>query len=154
MHWHISSILCPRGGGGGITPILKLYGDVPPFRVWFYDRPLINRVSSILKRKWVEFDLKIINTVLTFQDFHELFIINRVRVSRSGRHHPCALMLKHQKLMNRCLEENLNNFFYSRCTFLEKKWKHGFQLNLISKQSCDILFNSTEALVSLKYFIL
>ena len=31
---------------GGGTPILKLYGDVPPFRVWFFDRPLINRVST------------------------------------------------------------------------------------------------------------
>ena len=28
----------------GGTPILKLYGDVPPFRVWFFDCPLINRV--------------------------------------------------------------------------------------------------------------
>ena len=26
--------------------MLKLYGDVPPFRVWFFDRPLINRVSN------------------------------------------------------------------------------------------------------------
>ena len=34
------------GGGGGGTPIHKLYGDVPPFRVWFFDRPLINRVVS------------------------------------------------------------------------------------------------------------
>ena len=33
-----------RGGGG--TPIHKLYRDVPPFRVWFFDRPLINRVSN------------------------------------------------------------------------------------------------------------
>ena len=32
-------------GGGGI-PIHKLYGDAPPFRVWFFDRPLINRVSN------------------------------------------------------------------------------------------------------------
>ena len=34
------------GGGGGGTPILKLYGDVSPFRVWFFDCPLINRVSN------------------------------------------------------------------------------------------------------------
>ena len=40
------SSVSPPGGGGG-TPILKLYGDVPPFRVWFFDRPLINRVSQI-----------------------------------------------------------------------------------------------------------
>ena len=33
-------------GGGGGTPIHKLYGDVPPFRVWFFDSPLINRVSN------------------------------------------------------------------------------------------------------------
>ena len=32
--------------GGGGTPIHKLYGDVPPFRVWFFDRLLINRVSN------------------------------------------------------------------------------------------------------------
>ena len=25
--------------GGGGTPILKLYGDVPPFKAWFFDRP-------------------------------------------------------------------------------------------------------------------
>ena len=36
----------------------------------------------------MEFDLKIINRVSIFQDFHEHFIINRVRVSRSGRHAP------------------------------------------------------------------
>ena len=36
-------IRLPPGGG---TPILKLYGDVPPFRVWFFDRPLISRVSN------------------------------------------------------------------------------------------------------------
>ena len=35
-----------RGGGGGVTPIYKLYGDVLPFRVWFFDRLLINRVSN------------------------------------------------------------------------------------------------------------
>ena len=34
-------------GGGGGTPIYKLYGDVPPFRVWFFDRALINRVSNL-----------------------------------------------------------------------------------------------------------
>ena len=34
----------------------------------------------------MEFDLKIINRVSIFHDSHELFIINRVRVSRSGRH--------------------------------------------------------------------
>ena len=34
------------GGGGGVSPIRKLYGDVPPFKVWFFDRPLINRVSN------------------------------------------------------------------------------------------------------------
>ena len=49
-------LLFPAGGlggnaaysipGEGGTPILKLYGDVPPFRVWFFDRPLINRVSN------------------------------------------------------------------------------------------------------------
>ena len=32
-------------GGGGGTPIHKLYGDVPPSRVWFFDCPLINRVQ-------------------------------------------------------------------------------------------------------------
>ena len=31
---------------GGDTPICKLYGDVPPFSVWFFDCPLINRVSN------------------------------------------------------------------------------------------------------------
>ena len=32
---------------GGGTPIHKLYGDVPPFRVWFFDRPLnLNMVSN------------------------------------------------------------------------------------------------------------
>ena len=34
-----------RAAPGG-TPILKLYGDVPPFRAWFFDCPLINRVSN------------------------------------------------------------------------------------------------------------
>ena len=34
----------------------------------------------------MEFDLKIINRVLIFHDFHELFVINSVRVLRSGRH--------------------------------------------------------------------
>ena len=41
-----SSNAWPPGGGGGGTLIHKLYGDVPPFRVWFFDRPLINRVSN------------------------------------------------------------------------------------------------------------
>ena len=31
---------------GGDTPIHKLYRDVPPVRVWFFDRPLINMVSN------------------------------------------------------------------------------------------------------------
>ena len=35
-----------ESGPGGGTPILKLYGDVPPFRVWIFDRPLINMVSN------------------------------------------------------------------------------------------------------------
>ena len=35
-------------------------------------------------KKWVEFDLKIINRVSIFQDFHKIFTINRVRVSRFG----------------------------------------------------------------------
>ena len=35
-----------RKSGGGGTPIPKLYRDVPLFRVWFFDRPLINRVSN------------------------------------------------------------------------------------------------------------
>ena len=39
---------------GGSTHILKLYWDVPPLRVWFFDRPLIKRVSI-------------------FQDFHKFF---------------------------------------------------------------------------------
>ena len=52
--------------GGGSTHILKLYWDVPPLRVWFFDRPLIKRVSI-------------------FQDFHKFFIIYWVRVSRSER---------------------------------------------------------------------
>ena len=43
----VSESLCASmGGGGGGTPIHKLYGDVPPFRAWFFDRPLINRVSN------------------------------------------------------------------------------------------------------------
>ena len=79
-----NSSVVARGGGGG-TPIHKLYGDVPPFRVWFFERPLINRVSNskifkdffinriwkscIVMKKWVEFDLKIINRVSIFQDF-------------------------------------------------------------------------------------
>ena len=90
----------------GDTPIHKLYGDVPPFRVWFYDCPLINKVSNSnifedffykqdlkimnFDKKWVEFDLKIISyRVSIFHDFHKLFIIfNKVRVSRSGWHLP------------------------------------------------------------------
>ena len=36
----------------------------------------------------MEFDLKIINRISIFHDFHEHFIINRVRVSRSGRQSP------------------------------------------------------------------
>ena len=36
----------PGGGGGDGTPIHKLYGDVLPFRVWFFDHPLINRISN------------------------------------------------------------------------------------------------------------
>ena len=31
---------------GGTTPIHELYGDVPPVRVWFFDRPLMDRVSN------------------------------------------------------------------------------------------------------------
>ena len=31
---------------GGGTHIHKPYGDVPPFRVRFFDRPLINRVTN------------------------------------------------------------------------------------------------------------
>ena len=38
----IFSAFDPRGD----TPIHKLYGNVPPFRVWFFDRPLLNRVSN------------------------------------------------------------------------------------------------------------
>ena len=34
------------------------------------------------------FNLKIINRVSIFQDFYKLFIINRVRASRSGQHPP------------------------------------------------------------------
>ena len=34
------------GGGGGNTPVHMLFGDVPLFRVWFFDRPLINRVRN------------------------------------------------------------------------------------------------------------
>ena len=30
----------------GVAPIHKLYGNVPPFRVWFFGRPLINWVSN------------------------------------------------------------------------------------------------------------
>ena len=37
-------LIIPGGGGG--TPIHKLYGDVPPFMVLFFDCPLINRVSN------------------------------------------------------------------------------------------------------------
>ena len=37
-----TSRFSPRGG----TPIHKLYGDVPPFRVWLFDRPLIKGVSN------------------------------------------------------------------------------------------------------------
>ena len=75
--------------GGGGTPILKLYRDVPSFRVWFFDRPLINRVSNwkifedffqtgsknnaFWRKKWVEFGLTIINRVSIFQDFLENF---------------------------------------------------------------------------------
>ena len=33
----------PRGWG---TPLYKLYGDVPPFGVWFFDCLFINRVSN------------------------------------------------------------------------------------------------------------
>ena len=38
-----------RGGGVGVggIPIHKIsLRDVPPFKVWFFDRPLINRVSN------------------------------------------------------------------------------------------------------------
>ena len=37
------SVNLSRGAG---TSIYKLYGDVPPFRVWFFDYPVINRVSK------------------------------------------------------------------------------------------------------------
>ena len=39
----VSESLC---ASPGVTPIHKLYGDMPPFRGWFFDRPLINRVSN------------------------------------------------------------------------------------------------------------
>ena len=38
--------VCVWGGGGGNTPVHMLFGDVPLFRVWFFDRPLINRVRN------------------------------------------------------------------------------------------------------------
>ena len=41
--WILGS--CHNSWGGG-TPIHKLYGDVSPFRVWFFDSPLTNRVSN------------------------------------------------------------------------------------------------------------
>ena len=41
----LSRAQCGAVPGGG-TPIHKLYGDVPPFRVWFFGRRLISRVSN------------------------------------------------------------------------------------------------------------
>ena len=32
--------------GGGYTHTIKLYRDMPPFRVWLFDCLLINRVSN------------------------------------------------------------------------------------------------------------
>ena len=96
----MSVLICFVGKTPGVgTPIHNLYGDVPPFRVWFFDCPLINRISNskipkIFYKKGLKithFDEKmteIINRVSIFQDFHEHFIINRVGVSRSGRHPP------------------------------------------------------------------
>ena len=52
-----------RGGGGG-TPIHvhKLYGDVLPFRVWFFDCSLINCVSnSKILEDFYKWGLKITN---------------------------------------------------------------------------------------------
>ena len=71
--------------------------------VWFFDRLLINGVSNsktfedlsqtgskksriLTKKNECNHDQKIIKRLSILHDFHELFIINRVRVSRSGRH--------------------------------------------------------------------
>ena len=43
---NLSWMLKAGGGGGGAIPIHKLYGDMPPFRVWILDCPLINQVSN------------------------------------------------------------------------------------------------------------
>ena len=34
-------------GGGGITPLLGLYGDVPLDRVWFFGLAVLNRVYNL-----------------------------------------------------------------------------------------------------------
>ena len=36
---------CPGGGGG--TPLLRLYGDVPLDRVWFFGLTVLNRVYNL-----------------------------------------------------------------------------------------------------------
>ena len=45
----------------GGTPIHKLYKDVPPFRVWFFDHPLINRVSNSKIFEYFKHGLKIMH---------------------------------------------------------------------------------------------
>ena len=36
---------CP--GGGGVTPLFGLYGDVPLDRVWFFGLAVLNRVYNL-----------------------------------------------------------------------------------------------------------
>ena len=36
-----------RGGGGG-TPLFRLYGDMPLDRVWFFGLAVLNRVCNLI----------------------------------------------------------------------------------------------------------
>ena len=80
----------------------------------------------------MEFDLKIIKRVTIFQDFHELFTINRVGVSRSGRHP----LLKLRSSTSPRDENKVNAIYTGPTTVL----KHSCILQHKSRQSVGLGF--------------